>query len=86
MKTTYASTEQNVSNNERGFRAVTALGMLTAVISGAVASPAAIAALSMISIYLVMTAMISIDPVYHVTYRVLNNTSYSGYDKTQIYA
>jgi len=86
MNTTYTSREQNVSNNERGFRAVIALGMLTAVISGAVVSPAAIAALSMISIYLVMTAMIAIDPVYHVTHRVLNNTSYSGYDKAQAYA
>ena len=79
MKTTYTVREQNVSSNERGFRAVAAIGMLTAVIIGAVASPAGIAALSMISIYLVMTAMIAIDPVYAVV-QPISKTSRSVHD------
>jgi len=55
---------RNLSDYERGFRVTLALSMLTAVVGGAVVAPAVIAALSTISVYLVMTAILSLDPVY----------------------
>ena len=60
MKTIY----QNVTNNERGFRTVFGIGILTAISAGLIASTTAIFVISMIAIYQVMTAIIGIDPVY----------------------
>ena len=55
---------RNISDNERGFRFALALGMMTAVVAGAIVSPVAIAALSKFAIYLGITAIIAVDPVY----------------------
>ena len=65
MNRTQVSTQyQNVSNNERVFRTVFGLAILTAVSTGIVTSPAAIFTISMIAVYQVFTAIIGIDPVY----------------------
>ena len=58
MKTIYASNPyQNVTNNERGFRSVFGMGLLTTVAAGIIASPIAIFGT-------LMTAIIGSDPVY----------------------
>ena len=57
---------ENVSNNERGFRVVLALGMISGILVGAVYTPAIMLALALTSIYLVTTAIVGSDPVYAV--------------------
>ena len=66
MNTTtgYESSLSNMTNNERGFRAVLGMVLVTKVIIGAIASPAAMFALAAMSVYLVMTAIMGIDPFY----------------------
>jgi len=67
MKTTYTSNPyQNVSDNERGFRSVFGMGLLATVAAGTLAAPAVIFGTSMVGVYLVMTAILAIDPVYAV--------------------
>ena len=67
MNRTQVSTQfQNISNNERVFRTVFGLAILTTVSTGIITSPVAIFAISMISVYQVLTAIIGIDPVYSV--------------------
>jgi ethanolamine transporter EutH len=53
----------NVTNNERTFRGVLAIGMLTAAITGIVTSPMAIFSI-LIAVYLIMTATLGSDPIY----------------------
>ena len=65
---------ENVSSNERGFRAIAGLAMVSVVVAGTVASPVAIFALSMIATYMATTAIIGSDPVY----AALNAVSTSG--------
>ena len=55
---------QNISDNERVFRSVFGLVILTAVSAGLVTAPVVIFTISMIAVYQVMTAIIGIDPVY----------------------
>ena len=57
----------NVSRNERVFRTALGMGILVAVIAGAISVPAAMFAAAMVSVYLVMSAIMGIDPVYSVT-------------------
>jgi len=66
MNTTtgYESSLSNVTNNERAFRAVLGMALLTKIIIGMIASPAAMFTLAAISVYLVMTAIMGIDPFY----------------------
>ena len=67
MKTTYQNNPyQNVSDKERAFRSVIGMGLLTTVAAGTFAAPAIIFGASMISVYLVMTAIIGSDPAYAV--------------------
>ena len=75
MKTISASNPyQNVSNNERGFRSVFGMGLLTTVAAGTIASPIAIFGTSMVGAYLVITAIIGSDPVYAVAESVATST------------
>jgi Inner membrane protein YgaP-like, transmembrane domain len=75
VKTIYTSNPyQNVTNNERGFRSVFGMGLLTTVAAGIIASPIAIFGTSMIGVYLVMTAIIGSDPVYAVAKAVATST------------
>jgi len=55
---------QNVSNNDRAFRGVLGMGLLTTVAAGTFASPVVIFGTSMAAVYLVMTTIIGSDPVY----------------------
>ena len=65
MNTTYEATQNlNMSNNERGFRAVISLGLIFAVLFGIVTAPAAVFGLSLVSVYLVMTTISGIDLRY----------------------
>jgi len=77
---------QNVSNNERGFRVVIALGMLSGVIAGTVSAPVTMFALAMVSIYLVTTAIIGSDPVYAIARRLTRHQHDSHGRSGQIYA
>ncbi len=52
-----------VSNNERVLRALTGIGVVPWIISGA-ASPLALFILSLVSVYLSTTAIIGRDPFY----------------------
>jgi len=65
MNTTFVSTHnQNVTNAERLLRTIFGTALLTAISAGAVAFPVVIFTLSMLAVYLVMTAIIGSDPVY----------------------
>jgi Inner membrane protein YgaP-like, transmembrane domain len=68
MNRTQVSTHyQNISNNERVFRTVFGLAILTTVSTGIVTVPTAIFTISMIAVYQVLTAIIGIDPVYSLS-------------------
>ena len=56
----------NVTNNERAFRGVLGIGMLTAAITGVVTSPMTIFGI-LIAAYLIMTASLGSDPIYAAT-------------------
>jgi len=87
MKTMHkTSTIQNVSGYERGFRVMLALSMMTAVVGGAIVSPVAIAALSKFAIYLVMTAIIAVDPFYLLAQWAQRHHSHSKHEAGQAYA
>ena len=66
--TTYTEnrTTQNVTNNERSFRALSAMGIMSAVVSGIIPTPLTMFTASLIALYLVMTAIIGTDPVYRL--------------------
>jgi len=65
MNRYYKTTQnQNVTNNERAFRTIFGMGILTTVSTGVIASETVIFVLSMIAVYQVLTAIIGMDPVY----------------------
>jgi len=68
------TTVNNVTNNERTFRGVFGMGLLTTVAAGTIAAPAVIFGTSMIAVYLVMTAIIGSDPVYATAKAVATST------------
>jgi hypothetical protein len=70
-KTAY-ETVTNVSRNERAFRAVLGMGILVAVIAGALSAPAAMFTAAMVAVYLVMSAIMGIDPVYSLARGLTN--------------
>ena len=79
MKTTYQNnTYHNVSHNERAFRSVFGMGLLTTVAAGAFAVPTVIFGASMIGVYLVMTAIIGSDPVYAVAQAISSTSGIKG--------
>jgi hypothetical protein len=57
---------RNMSTDERAFRAVVGLGILSSIVAGLVTAPVAIFVLSLISVYLIMTTISGIDLVYSV--------------------
>ena len=63
-ETGHESSYNNMTNNERAFRTVLGMVLISKVIIGAIASPAAMFTLAAMSIYLVMTAIMGIDPFY----------------------
>jgi len=70
MKTNYSShLYQNVSDNERAFRGLSGIAMLTAVIAGVVASPMTIFGI-LIAVYLIMTAALGSDPIYAAVHAI----------------
>jgi len=74
MNTSYEATQDlNMSNNERGFRAVISLGLISVILFGIVTAPAAIFGLSVVSIYLAMTTISGID----LSYNLVNWMSHS---------
>ena len=79
MNTTYEATQYlNMSNNERGFRAVISLSLIFAVLFGIVTAPVAIFGLSLVSVYLVMTTISGIDLFYDFVNWVSRNFSSTG--------
>ena len=66
MKTPTARTYfvPNVTRRERGLRVALGMGILAAVIAGGISAPTAMFAAAMASVYLVMSAIMGIDPVY----------------------
>jgi hypothetical protein len=72
---TVANENLNMSANERGFRALLGLGMIVAILMGAVTTPAAIFALSMACIYLAMTTISGIDLSYNLVDRMTRRLS-----------
>ncbi len=72
---TVSNQNLNMSANERGFRALLGLGMIVAILLGAVTSPAAIFTLSMACIYLAMTTISGIDLGYDLADRMTRRLS-----------
>ena len=72
MKTPTARTYfvPNVTRRERGLRVALGMGILAAVIAGGISAPTAMFAAAMASVYLVMSAIMGIDPVYAATQSV----------------
>jgi hypothetical protein len=70
MATAYEYSLSNVTNNERAFRGVLGMVLLTKIIIGAIAAPAAMFALATIAVYLVMTAIMGLDPFYALVQRL----------------
>jgi len=73
------TTVNNVTNNERTFRGVFGMGLLTTVAAGAIGSPVMIFGVSMVGVYLVMTAIIGSDPVY-ATANAVSKTGSTRHD------
>ena len=64
--TGHEASYNNMADNERAFRTVLGMTLVTKIIIGAIASPAAMFTLAAMSIYLVITAIIGSDPFYAV--------------------
>ncbi len=54
----------NVSNYERAFRLGLGLAILVSVLLFAFAPPAVVFAMTMVAVYLILTAALAIDPLY----------------------
>jgi len=74
------TTANNITNNERAFRSVFGMGLLTTVAIGTFASPAVIFGASMTGVYLVMTTIIGSDPVYAVA-RAISKSGEMKHDR-----
>ncbi len=76
MNTSYESNQGlNMTPNERGFRVILSLGIVFAILLGHVTAPAAIFGLSMVTIYLVMSAISGIDLAYDLVNGVARGLS-----------
>jgi len=64
--TGHEASYNNMADNERAFRTVLGMTLVTKIIIGAIASPAAMFTLAAMSIYLVITAIMGSDPFYAV--------------------
>ena len=84
--TGYESSLGNMTNNERAFRTVLGMVLVTKVIIGAIASPAVMFALAAMSVYLVMTAIMGIDPVYSLVQWFTKRQSHTEHKAGQAYA
>jgi hypothetical protein len=67
ITTAHTGSVTNVTGYERAFRTALGMGLLVAVIAGALSAPAAMFTAAMVAIYLVMSAIMGIDPVYAAT-------------------
>jgi hypothetical protein len=75
MNTTHESIQGlNMTSNERGFRVVLSLGIVFAILLGHVTAAGAIFGLSMVTIYLVMTAISGIDLAYDLAQVIWHRT------------
>lgn len=76
MTTTYqTSSNHNVTDNERAFRALSGMGIMIAVVAGIIPTPLTMFTVSMIAVYLVMTAILGVDPVYRLTETLAGRSS-----------
>ena len=71
----------NVTRNERALRAVLGMGILATVIAGTISAPTAMFTAAMIAVYLVMSAIMGIDPLYSLA-RGLANRDPDGHHRT----
>jgi len=65
----------NITRNERRFRTALGMGVLAAVIAGTISAPTAMFTAAMASVYLVMSAIMGIDPVYSLAGGLSNRNS-----------
>ncbi len=76
----------NVAPYERAFRAMVGCSMAGATVTGVIAVPAAIFALSLIGLYLVMTAIMGLDPAYSLLQSITGRYSRRGVKPGQVCA
>ena len=77
---------QNVSNNERSFRVLLAMGIMTAILAGVIPAPLAMFAGTLIAVYLVVTSIISVDPVYRLIETLGHSTTHTHSGTKQAHA
>jgi len=77
---------ENVSQGERVYRGVASLGLVSAVLIGGVSDPAGMFAVTLASIYLGITAIMAIDPLYSLVERLAQQSSGTHHRTGQTYA
>ena len=72
MNTTtgHETSVENVTGNERAFRTLAGMGMLTLVVTRIIVPPADIFTVSTMASYLVITSILGIDPTYYLAQRL----------------
>lgn len=77
---------ENVSQGERVYRLASSLILLSAVLVGIVTVPMAMFAVTVISIFFGITAIMSIDPFYSLVERLTQPSSVRPHRSGQTYA
>lgn len=84
MNTTYESTQaQNVTDNERAFRAILGMGLICSILIGGITTPTVIFGLTVVSFYFVITAILGIDPIYGLLQQLMQVLTVSRYETEQ---
>ena len=77
---------ENVSQGERVYRLASSLILLSAVLVGIVTVPMAMFAVTVVSIFLGITAIMSLDPLYSLVERLTPRVSPAHHRSGQTYA
>lgn len=88
MKTTskIKSSIVNVSQGDRMYRGIASLALVSAVLVGGVTDEAAMFAVTVASIYMGITAIMAIDPLYSLAERLTQQSSGTQHRSGQSYA
>ena len=83
---TYDFSAENVAVNERVLRTIFGMGLLTLIIIGIFITPSMIFGLSILSIYLVITAILGIDLVYSLVGWLTQALTFSREEEDLVFA
>ena len=83
---TYEFSAENVAVNERALRTIFGMGLLILIIIGGFITPSMIFGLSILSIYLVITAIMGIDLVYSLVGWLTQVLTFSREEENLVFA